>query len=256
MQKLSVAIIAQNEADRLPATLQSLDFADEILVLDGGSTDETQAIARSLGARVEVLPFTGFVDQKQRAMSLATHPWVLALDADERVTPELASRIQLALSGNSPYVGFTVKRRNVYLGVAIRFAGWYPDRKLRLVRRDRAHWTGDDPHDRLEVEGPIGHLDADLLHIPYRDYSEHVRRVDRYARTWADSAFLKGKQAHALDLLLRPLWFVFRRYLLGLGFLHGVHGMLLCFTGAWYVFLKYALLYQRRRSPPPGELRP
>jgi len=249
MQKLSIAIITYNEVDRIGRALESIRFADEILVVDGGSTDETVALCRAFGARVLSRPFDGFVSQKQFALEQASHPWVLSLDADEQVSPSLALSIHRVLEATDLRMqGFTCARRNFYLGVPIRFAGWYPDRKLRLVQRATACWTGLDPHDRLEVTGKVGHLEGDLFHHSYRDLADHARKISRYAVVWAHSARSVGRRAGAIDLALRPLHHFVRRFLLAQGFREGLTGLVLCTMGAYSVFLKYACLLELQKK--------
>ncbi len=249
MSQLSVVLITYQEADRIRKTLESARFADEVVVVDSGSTDETVEICLELGARVLHRPFDGFVSQKQFALEQATCPWILALDADEQVSEALAGSIrQVIESPQGQARGYACARRNLYMGVPIRYAGWYPDRKLRLVARGSAHWTGVDPHDRLEVEGPVGRLEGDLIHDSYRDLPDHARKIGRYARISAEQAFARGRRAGRIDLVFRPMYYFVRRYVVAQGFREGVTGLILCGMGAFYVFLKYACLVELARA--------
>jgi glycosyltransferase involved in cell wall biosynthesis len=242
MTRLSVVLITHEEADRIGSTLDSIRFADEVIVVDSSSTDGTRDRCRTWGARVIIRPFDTFAAQKQFALEQASSPWVLALDADERVSDTLAASIRAVVASDPGAVrGYAIARRNFYLGQSIRFAGWYPDRKVRLVARGFARWTGD-LHERLEVDGPIGRLEGDLLHHSYRDLADHHRRIERYATLWARQAAARGRKAMAIDLLFRPAWYFFRRYVLAMGFRDGRAGLLLCGMGAFYVFMRYAKL--------------
>ncbi|MFH1466790.1 MAG: glycosyltransferase family 2 protein [Pseudomonadota bacterium] len=245
MPPLSVVIIARDEADRLPEALRSVAFADERLVLDSGSADGTPEVARALGARVVETDWPGHVAQKNRALGLATHAWVLSLDADERVSPALAASIRVALAEEPAVDGFAVARRNHYLGQPLGWGGWYPDRRVRLVRRARARWGGTDPHDRLEVDGPIARLHGDLDHHPYRSAQEHLDTIARYARRAAEVDPTPG---HAWDPVGRATWRFLRGYLLQLGFLDGRAGLSVAWLGARYTHLKWALRASRDGS--------
>lgn len=228
---LSAVIIARDEADRIGDCLRSLDFCDEVLVLDGGSADATVAEARALGARVVEGDWPGFVAQKNRAWSLARGEWVLSIDADERVDPRLRASIVAALAAPTAD-GFRLHRRNVYLGRPLVGGTAWPDPHVRLARRDRARWVGDDPHDRLEVDGVVAQLDGELVHHPYRSLADHLLRIDRYTT-------LDARPGTVLDLLVRPGWHFFRGFVARAGFRDGYRGALYALLGALYVFLKW-----------------
>jgi len=245
MPPLTVVIIARDEVDRLPAAVGSVSFADEVLVLDSGSTDGTVAVARQLGARVVQTDWPGHVAQKNRGLQQATHPWVLSIDADERVSPALAHAIQAALEAEPTVDGFEVARRNHYLGQPLRAGGWYPDRRLRLVRRVAARWVGVDPHDRLEVQGSTARLAGDLDHHPYRNLGEHYATIDRYTRR-----FVQVTQARARwwDIAVRPPWRFLRGYLLQAGFVDGRAGWRVACMGARYTATKWYRLWSQQRD--------
>lgn len=244
MLPLSVVIIACDEADRLPDAIRSVAFADEVLVLDSGSRDETVAVARELGARVVETDWPGHVAQKNRAMGMAAHPWVLSIDADERVTPTLAASIRGALAEPCGAVGYEVARRNHYLGRPLRAGGWYPDRRVRMVLRDQARWLGEDPHDRLEVRGTVGRLSGELEHHPYRSLAEHHHTIDRYTRRFVE---VTRARARFWDLVIRPPWRFFRGYVLQRGFLDGRTGLWVAWMGARYTATKWWRLRSAQR---------
>jgi len=245
---LSVCIVALNEEDRIAECLQSADFADEWIVVDSHSTDRTRDIARGLGARVVERDWPGHVQQKNFALECATHDWVLCLDADERVSPELRAAILEALEGDDLPDGFRFPRRNRYLGRWIRHGGWYPDRKLRLFRRSRGRWAGQNPHDRVHVEGAVVDLRGDLLHDSYRSLSDHLRTIDSFTTIAAREKLAAGERASLADLTLRPGWKFVRMYFLKAGFLDGVPGLVIAVMGAYYAFLKYAKLRELQRD--------
>ncbi len=245
MPPLSVVIIARDEADRIGDAIRSAAFADEVVVLDSGSTDGTPDVVRALGARVVATGWPGHVAQKNRALAEAACDWVLALDADERVTPALATAVHAALAVDPEVDGFTVDRRNVWLGRPLAGGGWYPDRRLRLVRRDRARWVGEDPHDRLEVRGPTRHLDGGIEHHPYRHLGEHLATIDAYTARWAEGT---RHRARWWDLAFRPPWRFLRGYVLQGGFRDGVRGLVVAALGALYALLKWSRLWLRERE--------
>ncbi len=239
---LSVCIVAMNEADRIADCLRSADFADEWIVIDSHSTDATREVAAELGARVIERDWPGHVAQKNFAIDQAAHDWVLCLDADERVSPELRAAVLAALEESDPPNGFECARRTLYLGRWIRHGGWYPDRKLRLFRRSCGRWGGVDPHDRVAVEGAVGRLRGDLLHHSYRSLSDHLRTIDSFTTIAAREKHARGRRASVVDLTLRPLWKFLRMYVLKAGFRDGLPGFVVAVTGSFYVFLKYAKL--------------
>lgn len=244
MVPLTVAIIARDEADRLPDAIRSVQgLAAEVLVLDCGSTDATVAVARALGARVLETDWPGHVAQKNRALEASQHAWVLSIDADERVSPELAAAIALALEQEPAPDGFEISRLSYWQGAAIRHGTWYPDRRLRLVRRARARWGGQNPHDRLQVEGRTARLPGELLHHPYRSLSEHLGVIDRYTAIAAEALAAQGRRAGIGDLLLRPPLHIVKALLLRAGFLDGARGLCLAWLGATYVLLKWGRRY-------------
>ncbi len=240
---LSLVVIAKNEADRIGPCLESVPFADEILVLDSGSTDDTARICRAAGARVVHTDWPGFVAQKNRALAMASGDWVLSLDADERLSPAAQADVRRVLESQASEA-YSFPRLSTWMGRPLRHGRWYPDRKVRLARRDVARWVGFDPHDRLAVEGHIEALSGDILHDPYRVLSEHLETIDRYSRIQADSWARAGRRAYAWDPWVRPpLHFVDSAIRLG-GFQDGWRGMAVASLGAWYVHRKWMRLWQ------------
>ena len=232
-----------NEEDRIGACLASLDFCDEIVVVDSHSTDATREVAAAAGARVIERDWPGHVAQKEFAIRAARHEWVLCVDADERVSPALrAEMLALRDAGFPVHAGWRFPRLSSYLGEPVRYGTWYPDRQLRLFDRRRGRWSGHDPHDRVELEGSIGRLEGDLLHDPYRDLSEHVRTIDTYTTLSAQGMHERGRRASLLDVAFRPVLRFVGFYVFGRGFLHGWRGLVLSALHAHNGFLKYAKL--------------
>jgi glycosyltransferase involved in cell wall biosynthesis len=247
---LSVCVIAGNEEDRIGDCLASVGWADEIVVVDSRSTDRTAEIAAARGARVIVRDWPGYVAQKNFALEQAASDWVLCLDADERVSPRLAESIRGVLAGPPDRTaGYRMARRTFHLGRWILHGGWYPDRKVRLVRRGRARWGGVDPHDRLEADGPVGDLAGDIEHYTYRDIADHLRTIDRFTTVAARELHARGRGGAVLGMLVHPPAKFLKMYLLKAGFLDGAPGFVVAVLGGYYVFLKYAKLWELRRRP-------
>lgn len=249
MLPLSVAIIACNEADRVGDAIRSVEFADEVVVLDSGSSDDTVQTCEGLGARVLRTDWPGHVAQKNRALRAVTHDWVLCIDADERVGPDLAREIAaFRARPRSGVVGLSVPRLSWWMGAPIRHGTWHPDRRVRMVDRRHAAWAGSDPHDRLEVDGPVLGCSAALLHHPYRDLGEHLDTIDRYTRIAAEAAALRGVRARPWDLLLRPPAHLLKALVFKGGLLDGPRGLAVAWLGAVYVQLKWLRIWQRNRG--------
>lgn len=245
---LSVCVITRDEEDRIGDCLDSVAFAEDVVVLDSGSTDRTREIARAKGARVFEQPFLGHVAQKQRAVDLARYDWVLCLDADERVDRELRAAIEEALREPGGTAGFAVARRVHYLGGFLRYGGWGREWRVRLFDRRRGRWAGRDPHDRVEVDGPVRRLPGFLLHYNYRDLSHHLRKIDLYTDLLASEGERLGTARLLFRLVTRPPARFAKIYILRLGFLDGTRGFVVAWMGAFYVFLKYAKQWQRRHT--------
>ena len=241
-----------NEEDNLPRCLASVAWADEIVVVDSHSTDRTREIAAEAGARVIERDFPGHVEQKNFALSQASHDWVLSLDADEELSPELRTSVEQALANPGDRDGFACNRLSYHLGKWIRHGGWYPDRKVRLCRRAKAAWIGRDPHDSLKVDGKVGRLDGDLLHYTYRDIAAHMRTMNSFTSITARRMFEEGVRFRLHQLLLRPSIHFLKAYVWRAGFLDGVAGLFLAVTGSYYVALKYAKLRELHQAARRG----
>jgi len=240
--KLSVTIITKNEAADIGDALDSVGWADEQIVVDSCSTDETAAIAARHGARVVSHEWPGYVAQKNYAASLATHDWILSLDADERVPPSLAREIQQALAGEPRHRGYQMPRVTFHLGRWIRTTDWYPDYQLRLYDRRAAQWTGEYVHEGVSVNGRVGRLRNELQHFAYRDVAEHMETIDHYTTLAARQMFEQGRRATTIDLALQPAFAFFRNFILKRGFLDGSVGLTISRMNAHYVRLKFVKL--------------
>ena len=247
MPKLSVTVITLNEAAHIGACLQSVAWADDVLVVDSGSIDGTPDLARARGARVIVRDWPGYAAQKNFAASEAAHDWILSLDADERVTPALANEIRGVLDAEPGAAGYRIPRVTFHLGRWIRTTDWYPDPQLRLYDRRRARWKAKRVHESVEADTAPGMLRAELQHYAYRDVSHHHQTMDRYTTLAADEMFDSGRRAGVVDLAIHPWAAFLRNYLLRRGMLDGVPGFIISVMNAYYVFLKFAKLYARGR---------
>jgi glycosyltransferase involved in cell wall biosynthesis len=249
---LSVCIITFNEEDNIRDCLKSVEWADEIVVVDSFSRDRTVDICREFTDKIIQREWEGHISQKTFALESASHDWALCLDADERATPELAAEIQDVLrrvrAGEEKFAGYYMPRRVFYLGRWIRHCGWYPDRKLRLIQRAKARVAGVDPHDHFYVDGPAGRLKGDLLHYSYRNLADHMDRINRYTSTAAEQMLKNGVRMPLMRMLIQPPMRALKMYLLKMGFLDGVPGLIASAAGGYYVFLKYAKLWELWRK--------
>jgi glycosyltransferase involved in cell wall biosynthesis len=242
--KVSVTVITRNEAADIGDALASVSWADELIVVDSESTDDTASIARRFTDRVVVRPWPGYVEQKNFAASLACHDWVLSLDADERVTPALAAEIQRTLQQGPEHKGFQIPRVTWHLGRWIRTTDWYPDYQLRLYDRRSAQWTGRYVHESLVVNGGVGRLREDLQHYAYRDVAEHLETIDRYTTYAARQMHEDGRRAGWLQIAGHPALAFLRNYVLRGGIRDGVPGLIVSAMNAHYVMLKFAKLWE------------
>jgi len=238
MAALSVIIITKNEEANIRACLESVKWADEIVVVDSGSGDATVEICRELGAKVYVHDWQGFGVQKNRALSYATHEWIFSIDADERMTPELRSQLIKAIEEGSED-GFYVPRLSQFCGRCIRHSGWYPDYVLRLFRRTKGRFSDDMVHERVILEGTAGKLSSPLLHYSYLNKADVKRKTEQYARAGAMQMLKSGKTASILDAPIRAGWAFVRTYCLRLGFLDGIAGFDIALMNARTTYLKY-----------------
>jgi len=239
---VTACIITRNEEVNLPDCLASVSWADEVIVVDSHSTDRTREIAAKAGAVVIENDFAGHIEQKNFAVGKAKHDWVLCIDADERLSPELIASVKAALEDPAPPEAWEFARLTYHVGRPIRHGGWYPDRKTRLFDRRKAKWGGRNPHDHVEVNGRTGRLGGDLLHFSYRSISAHLRQIDFFTTIAAKVKRAAGERSSFAKMALRPAWKFLRMYVLKAGFLDGLPGFIVAATGAYYVFLKYAKL--------------
>jgi glycosyltransferase involved in cell wall biosynthesis len=249
MPQLSAIVITRNEAANIGDCLDSLAFCDERIVIDSGSTDATVDIARAKGARVEVRDWPGFGPQKNYALSLATGTWVLSIDADERVTPELAAAIKGALA-DAGTDAWEISRRSSFCGRPMRHSGWYPDYVLRLFRRGQARFDDAAVHERVICDGPVKRLDQPLLHYPVLKLEDALSRVDRYSTASAATLVASGRKISFFAGISHGLFSFLRAYVLRLGFLDGAEGFLLAVAnaeGSYYRYMKAWLATRQRK---------
>jgi glycosyltransferase involved in cell wall biosynthesis len=246
--RVTVTIITLDEAAHIADAIDSAAWADEIIVVDSGSVDDTLAIARSKGARTESRTWTGYVDQKNFAAGLASHDWILSLDADERIPAALASEIRTVLSTEPPHAGYRVPRVTFHLGRWIRTTDFYPDYQTRLYDRRKARWQGRYVHESVTVDGQPGQLTQELEHYSYRDLSDHLDRINAYTTLAARQMHESGRRAHAVDLLIHPPAAFLRNYVLRRGFLDGMAGLVLSIVNTYSVVLKFAKLWELDRT--------
>lgn len=239
---LSVIIITQDEAHNIGPCLESVRFADEVVVLDGGSSDRTREIASEMGAKLHVASdWQGFGVQKNRVLALATQEWVLSLDADERVSPELVASITAVIGGNAARDAYEMSRLTWYCGRFLRHSGTAPDYVLRLFRRGTARFSDHLVHERLLPDGPVGRLEGKLLHYSFMNFSQVLQKVEAYSTASAKQSLAAGKTASVGKALRHALWAFFRTYILRAGFLDGGHGLANAISiseGTYYRYLK------------------
>jgi glycosyltransferase involved in cell wall biosynthesis len=249
---LSVCIITFNEEANIVRTLESVKgIADEIIIVDSGSTDATLALAQAHGAKVFVEPWKGFALQKNSSLAKATGDWILSLDADEEVSPELAQSIlSLLRSGSAPeYNGYMMNRRNIYFGTWLKRCGYYPDPKLRLVKRGTTQFELRPVHEDMKMPGRKGHLRGDLLHHAYKNLEDFLEHQNRYSSLGAEMVVAKGKVGFSfVNIVLRPLVRFVYSYFFRAGFLDGKVGLLVLMNHAMYVSWKYAKAWELSRN--------
>ena len=257
---LTVIVITKNEAAHIAACLASVAFADEWIVVDSASGDDTAEKARSLGARVVVSnDWPGFGAQKQRALELATGRWVLSIDADERVSPELAARIVAVVRGepeNEPFAAYELDRLSQMSGRWIRHGDWYPDRVVRLFRRDSARFSSDRVHERVVALGPVGRLDGDLLHFTMPTFEDALAKMNRYSSAGAADRVAAGGRGGLATALSHAAWAFVRSYVVRRGFLDGAAGFIVASyvaEGTWWRYLKMAELARRLPAERSGD---
>ncbi|WP_456397290.1 glycosyltransferase family 2 protein [Desulfurobacterium sp.] len=244
MESLSVSMIVKNGERYIKNVLESIkELADEIVIVDSGSTDKTVEIAKSLGARVVFREFDNFINQKNYALSLCTKDWVLFLDDDEIVDEQLKEEIRKIKEKGSKYEGFKINRLTNYLGKWIKHA-WYPDWHVRLAKRTSCRWKGDEVHETLKVSGKIGYLKGNILHYSYPDIKTHVDKINLYTTLYAKGAYKRGKRFSTLKMVSSSIGAFIRRFFIKKGLLDGFEGFIISVMSSYYTFLKYLKLWE------------
>lgn len=244
--KISACVTAGNEEDKIAACLASLEWCDEIVVVDSFSQDKTYEISKQYTSLVFQHPWEGYIAQKNYIRSLARHPWILFVDADEVVSASLRAEIESEFErGPGEIVGYCFPRMVYYLGKWIRHGEWYPDTKLRLFRKDRGKSEGHEPHDRVIVDGLVKTLRFPLYHYTYDDLTDHIHTLNRFSSISASEKYLRGEKFRWSDLLFRPPFRFFKSYVLKRGLLDGRQGFIIALMSAFGVFIKYAKLMEQ-----------
>jgi glycosyltransferase involved in cell wall biosynthesis len=249
--KLSVVIITFNEERNIGRCIDSVkNIADEIIVLDSVSSDNTVMIAESKGAKVHLQPFLGYGEQKNRALSFAQYDYILSLDADEALDKTLEKSIFTLKSETSHAAAYTMNRCTNYCGKFIRHGAWYPDKQLRLFSRSAASWDGSFIHEKVTLKDEsqkIQHIKGDILHYSYNSIEEHVQQNNNYSTISADTLFKKGKRTSIFKIVINPLWAFIVGYIIRLGFMDGFYGFVVALHVAHLSFLKHAKLYRKQK---------
>lgn len=248
MPTLSVVVITRNEEANLARCLKSIAFADEIIVVDSHSTDRTPEVAAEFGARFFKIDWTGFGAAKQSGVDRAKGDWILSLDADEELTPELAGAIRRVVASDGPSDGYYLGRITRFMGRWIEHSGWYPEFVLRLFKKDRGRLDGAVVHEKIILDGSSGRLDGDLKHYSYDNLGQYFEKFNRYTSLSAEQMHRRGREAGLYDITMRPLASFFKHYAVGQGFLDGLEGLVLSLLSAAAVLVKYAKLIEMNRA--------
>lgn len=247
MSRLSVAIITYNEEEEIRDCLESVKWADEIVVVDSFSTDKTLDICRQYTNKVFQHEWSGYSNQKNYAINVTTNPWILILDADERVSERLTKEIKEILDKDLGVDGYYIPRKSYFLGRWIRYGGWYPDYSIRLFRKDKGRFEQREVHESVRINGKTAKLKNHLEHYTYRNLSEYIQRMDRYSTLAAMEMVGEGRRSGPRNILFRPILTFFRMYILKQGFREGIYGLLISVLYSYYTFLKYAKLWEMRK---------
>ena len=247
--KVSVVVVAYNDEPNMRPCLESVGWADELIVVDSFSTDSTGKIAREFTDKVFQHAFNGFGRLRNDAISHASHDWIFSLDTDERATPEVRAEIRRVLGEGPGADAYFIPRQNSFLGRPINYCGWYPDyRQPQLFRKDRMRYREELVHEGFELDGHIGYLKEHVLQYPFRDINHYLRKMDRYTNLMAQRMLDQGRQFRTHQLISHP-WFTFTKmYLLRRGFLDGIPGLILSGLYAYYTFIKYAKFWELSRN--------
>lgn len=255
--KITACITAFNEESNIARCLDSLTWCDEIVVLDSFSSDKTVEISKRYTNRVYQHEWLGYIGQKNLIRGMATHAWVLFLDADEEVSPALKKEIKTALADNhGRYAGYEFPRMVYFLGKWIRHGEWYPDIKLRLFLKERGRSAGKEPHDQVLVDGQIARLTAPIYHYTYDSIEDQLNTMNRFTSITAKQKMGEGKCVHWHDVIIRPMWRFFKAYIIKRGFMDGRRGLLIACITTFTVGIKYCKLWEARNaelfSEPPS----
>ncbi|MCH7761307.1 glycosyltransferase family 2 protein [candidate division TA06 bacterium] len=248
MNSLSVVVLTHNEEKNIEECLRSVEWADEIIIVDSNSTDGTTEVARRWTEKIYQRKWEGFGPLKNFGIEKAMGDWILSLDADERVTEELKREIQEVLQNKNPIQGYYLPRRAFFLGRPIRAGGWYPGYVLRLFQREKGRFNHSLVHEALQVKGKVGYLKEELLHYTDTDLHHYLEKLQQYTSLAAEELYERGVRSNLPRLLLRPPYFFFRMFIIRRGFLDGFHGFILAVLSAFYVFVKYAKLWEKERN--------
>ncbi len=246
-EKISAVLIALDEEHNIGAALESVAWADEVLVVDGGSSDKTRQRCEDWGARVVERRFTTYVEQKNFALDEASHHWILSLDADERARPSLTTEIRSLCKKGFQASGYRIPRITYYMGRFIRSTAWYPDHQLRLFDRRRGRWQGKYVHESVTVDGPVEKLRGEILHYSYENLSDHVERLNRYAGLAARQMRETGRKARLWRVVAYPPLVFLKNYIFKRGYSDGSVGFIISVMNAYYVFLKYVMLWEKEQ---------
>lgn len=247
--KVSAVIVCCDEEENVERCLQSLTWADEIVVVDSFSQDRTVELCRKYTSRIFQREWLGMVRQREYAVSLAQNDWVFAVDADEVITETLRNEVLMRLSEDKEdNSGYYIKRHSHYLGRWIDHGGWYPDFKLRLFRKDKVYVGGENPHDKCFVQGRTAKLNGEMIHYPYKNISRQLRTIDTYSDIVSERLFEKSPAFLLIKMIFRPPAKFLETYIYKLGFLDELPGFVISVLSSYYVFLKYAKLWERRRT--------
>jgi glycosyltransferase involved in cell wall biosynthesis len=252
-EKISACITAGNEEHNIRRCLESVRWVDEIVVVDSFSKDRTAEICREYTPLVYQHKWLGYIGQKNLIRDMATNPWILFIDADEEVSPDLRAEIleEFGTGRNLAFAGYEFPRMVHYLGRWIRHGDWYPDVKLRLLRKDRCVCAGQEPHDQMQVKGPVSRLRSPLYHYTYIDISDQMVTLDRFSSITAHTLRESGRRFKLFDLLFRPGFRFFRGYILKRGFMDGIPGFIIAKSAAFGTFAKYAKIWELETGASP-----
>ncbi len=256
MSTVSVILITKNEEANIRECLSTVTWADEVVVVDAGSSDSTVAVAGEFTKKIFVRPWEGYGSARNFALSRISSEWAFWLDADERVTSDLTREIQSTVAlENNQFVAYSMPRKANFLGRWILHCGWYPGRVTRLFRKEKGHFTESKVHERLLVDGATGTLKSDLLHYTDPTLSHYFEKLNKYTTLASEELSGEGATFGIAQITVRPVWTFLRMYIFRLGFLDGIAGLVLCVLSSCYVFTKYAKLWERKRHQPLKEAR-